>query len=118
MDLKYFFLSEFRCPCGCRGNEIKTPFVYRLDSARHIAGVPFKINSGYRCKNHNKHVGGSPSSSHLRGVAADIACTDSLLRMKIFRALMAEGFRRIGIGKDFIHVDDDRAKVRDVIWLY
>ena len=34
----------------------------KLDKARGISGVAYKINSGYRCESHNAKVGGSPKS--------------------------------------------------------
>ena len=34
--------------------------------------VPILINSGYRSEEVNKRVGGSPTSNHLTGCAADI----------------------------------------------
>lgn len=33
------------------------------------------INSGYRCPELNKAVGGVPTSQHEKGEAADVACT-------------------------------------------
>ena len=36
---------------------------------------PIVINSGYRSPELNKKVGGSPTSNHLTGCAADICCT-------------------------------------------
>jgi len=117
MTLRYFKLSEFECPC-CGENEIKTEFVERLDRARALADVPFRINSGYRCKEHNKAVGGKPSSSHLIGWASDIACLTSSARLKIVRALLDVGFDRIGVAKSFIHVDADPTKAPGVMWTY
>ncbi|MGP1526810.1 MAG: D-Ala-D-Ala carboxypeptidase family metallohydrolase [Bacteroidales bacterium] len=35
-----------------------------------------RILSGYRCPGLNKKVGGAPSSKHMDGCAADIACKD------------------------------------------
>jgi hypothetical protein len=90
----------------------------RFDKARQIAGVPFHINSGYRCEKHNKEVGGKKFSSHLRGKAGDIACYSSWQRFFMVDALIKAGFTRIGLGKNFIHADDDEAKEPRVIWLY
>lgn len=42
-----------------------------LDSARCVVG-PIIINSGFRCKEVNKLVGGVENSQHLLGQAADI----------------------------------------------
>ena len=45
-------------------------------------GLPIVINSGYRCKELNRLVGGCPSSNHLTGCAADlrVAGKEQLLR--------------------------------------
>ena len=43
-----------------------------LDPVREAWGGPIRVNSGYRCPELNKAVGGSPSSQHQRGEAADI----------------------------------------------
>ena len=117
MSYKYFKKEEFACPC-CGRNEIKDEFLAKLDEAREIAGVPFVITSGYRCSKHNKEVGGSPTSSHLKGLAADIKTTSSKQRYKILNALLKVGFKRIGIGQNFIHVDLDTEKVQEVAWDY
>lgn len=43
-----------------------------LDPLRDAWGGPIRVNSGYRCPELNKAVGGTPSSQHQRGEAADI----------------------------------------------
>lgn len=43
-----------------------------LQPLRDFYGKPIIISSGYRCKTLNRIVGGSPSSQHLKGEAADI----------------------------------------------
>ena len=43
-----------------------------LDPLRKLYGKPIKINSGYRCNELNKIVGGVPNSWHQFGNAADI----------------------------------------------
>jgi len=89
-----------------------------LDTARDIAGITFNINSGFRCPRHNKEVGGSPTSSHLKGLAADIKADTSRKRYLVVKALIQTGFNRIGIGKNFIHVDLDLDKTDNLMWTY
>ena len=115
--MKYFRKSEFSCPC-CGRNEIDTDFTEKLDSARQLADTPFVINSGFRCEKRNKEVGGKPESSHLKGLACDIRAPVSPARYKILKALFAMGFRRIGIAKNFIHVDNDESLPQEVVWIY
>lgn len=43
-----------------------------LDPIRRMWGAPIAVNSGYRCPELNRAVGGAASSQHLRGEAADI----------------------------------------------
>lgn len=43
-----------------------------LDPLREKYGKPIKVNSGYRCPELNKAVGGSKTSQHMKGLAADI----------------------------------------------
>ena len=106
------------CPCGC-GMTITDPELWeRLDMARRLADIPFTINSGARCVWHNTRIKGSPSSSHLKGLAVDIGCTTSQQRKKIVFALLSSGFKRIGIAPLFIHADVDSEKAQDIIYLY
>lgn len=115
----HFELSEFDSPDEAgSGKYMQDPFLQMLDDARGIAGVPFKINSGFRSKSHNEYIGGKKFSSHLYGYAADIHCTGSRERFIIVDALVKAGFRRIGIAKTFIHVDNDPDKDDRVIWMY
>ena len=120
MTWEYFRFSEFDSPdANGSGEEFMShDLISRLEYAREAAGIPFVITSGYRTKEHNEAVGGVPGSSHCKGLAADIAAKSSRERYLILSALISEGFTRIGIGLDFIHVDEDEAKAHGVVWLY
>ena len=97
---------------------LKPELVALLDKARGIAGIPFKINSGIRTKTQNTNAGGVEDSSHLTGLAVDLACTTSANRYKMMTALLEVGFNRIGLGETFIHADIDKTKAGNVIWDY
>ena len=99
----YFTVEEEWCPC-CHSGGLLPDFRDKLNKARELAGIPFILNSAFRCTGHNKDVGGS--------------CTDSRSRWLIVQALIAVGFNRIGIAKSFIHVDDDMTKEPNLIWEY
>ena len=43
-----------------------------LQPLRDAWGEPLAINSGYRCQEVNKAVGGVPTSQHTKGEAADV----------------------------------------------
>lgn len=49
-----------------------------LQPLRDKVGHPLNINSGYRCPDLNKEVGGVATSQHVLGSAADIAASDPL----------------------------------------
>lgn len=119
MSLKYFKYEEFASPdVPHSGEYMDTEFLAMLDHARHVAGIPFKINSGYRTIEHNEKVGGKPNSSHIVGKAVDIAIQGSRERWIILEALINAGFTRFGIANTFIHVDSDEHKDPNVIWTY
>lgn len=117
---KYFTDKEFRCKCGCGSTITDNDFICLLDKAREKAGIPFVINSGARCIKHNESVGGSYTSSHISGLAVDIAFKDSHSCFVILKALYDVGFKRIGINfnKSFIHVDVDKGKAQEVLFKY
>ena len=46
--------------------------IERLDDIRQRYGSPIRINSGYRCPELNKAVGGVSNSQHCKGQAADL----------------------------------------------
>ena len=120
-DFRYFKSKEFDSPDDPgSGSEMDKLFVARLDQLRDTVGEPLRINSGFRTEKRNASaaVKGKKNSAHLRGLAADILCTNSKLRFKILLAAVYMGFQRIGIGKTFIHLDDDSSLPREVIWLY
>lgn len=45
-----------------------------LEGVRTLLGGPLHINSGYRCPDLNKAVGGARNSAHMSGFAADFIC--------------------------------------------
>ena len=117
MLLKHFKNSEFDSKdLPGSGSYMQNSTLQMLDNARELAGVPFHINSGFRTPEHNAKVGGSPTSSHLKGYAADIAVTP-FNKSIILSALIRSGFKRIGIGSTFIHSDNDPEKP-NATWSY
>jgi hypothetical protein len=117
---KHFTFEEFDSPdAPGSGREHMDPqFIRKLDNIRSRVGLPFFITSGYRTEAHNRSVGGAANSSHMRGLAADIAAPTDAMKRSIARASIAEGITRIGWGRTFIHLDDDRAKQQQTVWGY
>lgn len=109
---KYFKYSEFDSPDspGSGAAHMNKQFIEQLDKARGIAGIPFKINSGYRTDAHNEEVGGVSGSAHTLGLAADISTPTEEIKKKIAKSLYEVGFIRLGFAKTFIHVDSDLLK--------
>ena len=89
-----------------------------IDKARALYGKPIIVTSGFRTESHNEKVGGVESSSHLKGLAVDVACVRSKDRFEMLTALLEVGFNRIGVASTFIHVDIDKNKSQNVIWTY
>ncbi len=56
-----------------------------LDPLREAWGGPIDVTSGYRCAALNKAVGGSKTSQHMRGEAADIRIYKRDSRGKIIK---------------------------------
>jgi uncharacterized protein YcbK (DUF882 family) len=97
---------------------LKPEFVALLDKARGIAGVPFKITSGFRTPAQNASVGGVQDSAHETGLACDLAVSDSVTGGKILLALAQVGFKRFGFyGDNHIHVDMDSTKPTPCYWI-
>lgn len=86
--MKYFTIKELTksLTADVKGiDNTPTPEVERnlialvdnvLDPLREIYGKPITVNSGYRCPKVNKAVGGSATSDHVKGFAADITCSN------------------------------------------
>ena len=115
---EHFSRSEFACKCGCGRADVDLRLVSRLEALRRALGRPLIITSGVRCPEHNRTVGGKPTSAHLKGMAADVRCGTSLERYKLVREALAAGFLRVGVARDFVHLDlaDDLPQPR--LWLY
>ena len=67
-----FRVREFRCKDGTDAVLIDEELVVILQCIREHFGKPVHITSGYRTAAHNTAVGGSKSSQHLLGRAADL----------------------------------------------
>lgn len=73
MFSKHFSAKEFSCKCGCGYVYKNDALLAALEDVRqHFGGRPVIINSGCRCRAHNREVGGKENSRHLYGEAADI----------------------------------------------
>lgn len=62
-----------------------------LDPIREEWGSPITVNSGFRSPVLNKAVGGSATSSHLRGEAADITAGSADANRRLFCMIIDSG---------------------------
>lgn len=116
---KYFAEKEFKaCTPSCSLQDMSQELMNKLDEARAKAGIPFVLNCAYRSSAWDKKLGRSGNSAHTRGKAVDIRCSTSANRFKVVKALLEVGFKRIGIGKTFIHADVDSSLPSPVIFDY
>ena len=116
---KFFTESEFRrCVPSCSLQDMDQQFMLQLDNARKQAGIPFVLNSAFRSVAYEKSKGRTGAGDHPQRKGVDIRCNTSSNRMKIVRALLDNGFTRIGIGKTYIHAGMGKDLPQNVIWHY
>lgn len=82
--MKYFDLGEFLHSDTARSRGIENhPTFAQVDNLRELTekildplreawGSPLNVSSGFRCRDLNRAVGGSETSAHMQGHAADI----------------------------------------------
>lgn len=73
-----------------------------LQPLRDAWGGPLFINSGYRCLELNKAVGGVPTSQHVLGQAADVEVTDPFALAKLAKRMKLP-FDQMIIYPSFVH---------------
>ena len=124
---KYFKESEFKCKCGkCElpQNVPSDELINLLVEIREFFGNKVLINSGYRCKTHNKKVGGATNSQHTIGSAVDFRVEGVDTQIVFHHCIKMYGDRPLGIAvkinKDnpmggFVHLDTRGKKAR---WEY
>jgi len=110
---KNFSRKEFACNCGCGFDTVDFELINICQEVADNFRDVVYINSGCRCKAHNKAVGGGKNSQHLLGRAAD-------LRLKhtepdrVHAYLIKKYPNSLGIGKynTFTHIDTRILKAR------
>jgi len=101
---EHFNLREFDCHCNrCEITLVDPKLVEKLEELRELVERKIHVNSSYRCKRHNKRVGGSSRSQHLTGKAADIFV--KFVKPKDLADLSEDLFNGLGRYKGFTHVD-------------
>lgn len=83
-------------------DSIKALVLDVLQPLRDAWDKPLHINSGYRCPELNKIVGGTATSQHLKGEAADVACDDPLALAQLAYDLGLP-YDQMIVYPDFVH---------------
>lgn len=78
-----------------------------LQPLRDAWGGPLFINSGYRCPELNKAVGGVATSQHTKGQACDVACTDPYALAKLVKRMRLD-VDQMGVYASFVHLSYKR----------
>lgn len=128
--MKYFTLKELTRSTTATAKGIDntpTPEVEKnltllvenvLDPLREIYGKPITVNSGYRCPELNKAVGGSKTSDHVKGFAADITGGSKEENERIFNIIKHNfHFKQLIDEKGFslVHVSYDPSNLKNQI---
>lgn len=80
-----------------------------LDPAREALRKPICVNSGFRCTIHNLEVGGSVTSQHLLGEAADVSAGSPEENLQLARLIVENGrFDQLILYPTFVHVSFKR----------
>lgn len=96
-----------------------------LDPLREAYGKPIIVTSGYRCPRLNSSVGGSKTSQHVHGQAADIRSVSDLpgenkVIFDIAKILMDDGKIKVGqlideYGYDWVHISTPGGHVNQIL---
>lgn len=99
-----FKAKEFASKDGYDKIVLHLPMVRQLQKIRDHFGKPVTINSGYRSRTHNKNVGGTSNSFHVKGRAFDIVVKD-IQPADVARYAAEIGIKGIIRYNTFTHVD-------------
>ena len=113
MITKNFSIEEFQCRCGCDMPEfVKKNVIELAENLQIIRNEVGRLDltNAYRCKDHNSDVGGSTSSQHLVGKAADVKSKS--IKPKEMAQIVNDLMKNekiktggIGIYNTFTHID-------------
>lgn len=126
--MKYFKLEEFthsntammqgidNTPDNTIVGNIENLVKNVLDPLREAWGKPIRVTSGYRSPKLNMAVGGSKTSHHMKGMAADITTGNRVENRRLFQLIidLKLPFTQLIDEKNFswVHVSYDPADVK------
>ena len=107
---EHFDKIEFRCQCGCGGENPSKLLIDRLEKLFKLMDAKsIIITSGYRCPNYSVSVGGYSNDAHTCNIAADIIVNKkdggTYTAEDIAEAAERVGFGGIGLMNGACHVD-------------
>lgn len=129
IQIKYASLTEIASKTDPEAwQHMRLGTVVRFDRAREIYGAPITITHAFRTAKDKARLKAqgyevASRSAHELGYAMDLHPANARLGVdleawkKLLDALWAAGFRRFGIMREAIHVDDDPARPA-TIWRY
>jgi len=120
-------MFELACKCKCGLGAVKEHYEVHgwpqmledLETLRSSVGVPIFVESGLRCEDHNRSVGGVDDSAHMRcAVDVRLGYFRGPNKYHLVECAFELGFTGIGLAKTFAHLDRDTVKARPAIWIY
>ena len=111
--IEYFKVREFACKDGSDFILLSPELLDVLYRIRLHFNAPVMITSGFRTESHNKKVGGTRDSKHVKGIAADIVVKGvSPSKVAAYADLLMPDKGGIGEYRTFVHVDVRHEKSR------
>ena len=120
-DYPNFTEAEMRCKCGCGRADMKPSFMMTLQRVRNAFGRPMVVNSGFRCPDYDKSIGGV--GIHPKGRSADIRVSGEKA-YHLLGCAYAMDVRGIGLKQHgawasrFMHLDTEGGRKRPRVWSY
>ena len=89
MEINHFKESDFqKCVPPCSITDMEDTLLSRLEYARCMSGFPFLLTSAYRPHSWELEHGRKGLSSHTKGLAVDIYCSDEEKRFIMVQNLL------------------------------
>lgn len=116
---KYFSEGECAlCIPSFSVDQIESQLWRLLDELREKCDFALPISSGYRSPYWDLAKGRSGRGAHTKGLAVDIKINNSYHMRVVLSNALTMGFKGIGVGKSFIHLDIMDRQYSPLIWGY
>lgn len=108
---KHFSWKEVECSCGRQSCPVRPPeeaareMLAFAEKLREVIGRPLYLSSFFRCKEHNRIIGGAKNSQHLLGLAIDTPADQQAASVMahVAKALGARGVKIYALSH--VHID-------------